>query len=145
MSPEVREQSTRLFLVRLLQQSFYDAKRHLHVPHIIFLDNGQWLDEESWRLAATVTNLVRPLLLIVASRPLRQDALGRPPCAACTELLKEDNLERSRVDLMSSDDMTRLHGLSSTGANWTLSASVPTMVAPSIPQSSVVELRSQAL
>lgn len=109
MSPEVREQSTRLFLIRLLQQSFYDARRHLHVPHVVFLDNGQWLDEESWRLAVTVTNLVRPLLLVVASRPLRQDALGRPPLAACTELLMEDNLERGRVELMFHDDMTRLH------------------------------------
>jgi len=109
MSPEVREQSTRLFLVRLLQQSFYDAKRHLHVPHVIFLDNGQWLDEESWRLALTMTSLVRPLLLVIASRPLRQDALGRPPLPACIELLNEDSLERVRIDLMSSDDMIRLH------------------------------------
>ncbi len=110
LNPEIREQSTRLFLVRLLQQSFYDAKRHRYQPHVIFLDNGQWLDDESWRLAVTVSNLVRPLLLVIASRPLRQDSLGRPPPAACTELLlNESTLERLRVDLMSSGDMARIH------------------------------------
>jgi predicted ATPase len=105
MTPDIREQTTRLFLVRLLQRSFYDSLKHSHQPHAIFLDNGQWLDNDSWRLAVTVKNLVRPLLLVIASRPLHQDALGRPPHSSCTELFSERNLERLRLDHLSRSDM----------------------------------------
>ncbi len=109
MAPNIREQTTRLFLVRLLQRSFYDSLKHSHQPHVIFLDNGQWLDKDSWRLAVTVKNLVRPLLLIIASRPLHQDALGRTPYSAQAEFLQERNLERLRMDQLSKTDMAAVH------------------------------------
>lgn len=109
MTPEIREQTTRLFLVRLLQRSFYDSPKRSHQTHAIFLDNGQWIDNDSWRLAVTVKNLVRPLLLVIASRPLHHDALGRPVHSACAELLNERNLERLRIDQLSRADMEAVH------------------------------------
>jgi class 3 adenylate cyclase len=109
MTPEIREQTTRLFLVRLLQRSFYDSLKHSHQPHVIFLDNGQWLDNDSWRLAVAVKDLVRPLLLVIASRPLHQDALGRPPHSSCAELMRERNLERLRLDQLSRAEMNAVH------------------------------------
>jgi predicted ATPase len=109
MAPEVREQTTRLFLLRLLQQSFYDPRRRRQQPHMIILDNGQWLDDDSWRLAATVKNLVRPLMMVIAARPLHQDGLGWPPHPACSELLSERNLERISLSHLSRLQMADIY------------------------------------
>ena len=109
MVPEVREQTTRLFLLRLLQQSFYDPRRRRQQPHMIILDNGQWLDDDSWRLAATVKNLVRPLMMVIAARPLHQDGLGWPLHPACSELLSERNLERISLSHLSKLQMADIY------------------------------------
>ncbi|MCX6022620.1 MAG: AAA family ATPase, partial [Chloroflexi bacterium] len=64
MTGQVRADNTREFLISLLQAS---ANRS---PKVLALEDAQWMDSASWALALAVSRRVRPLLLIVASRPL---------------------------------------------------------------------------
>ncbi|MFN2189291.1 MAG: hypothetical protein ACK2T3_11035, partial [Candidatus Promineifilaceae bacterium] len=56
-----------------------------------------------------VMKMVQPLLLLIATRPLRRDSLGWEPSESCHELLKQKGLVRDRLGLMNRDDMIRFH------------------------------------
>lgn len=66
MSGQSRADNTRDFLVRLLRFAADES------PKVIVLENGHWLDSASWALAAAVHELVSPMLLVIAMRPLTE-------------------------------------------------------------------------
>lgn len=43
--------------------------------HVLILDDGQWIDSASWALLSDVRRAFSPLLVVIASRPARRDAL----------------------------------------------------------------------
>jgi class 3 adenylate cyclase/tetratricopeptide (TPR) repeat protein len=64
MSGEVRAENTRKLLVHLLQN---------HAQHertLLILDDAHWLDSASWAVLASVLQNVRPLLVVLATRPI---------------------------------------------------------------------------
>lgn len=64
MSGQVRADNTRDLLLRLLQRS---AARS---PKLLVLEDGHWFDSASWVLARMASEQVRPLLMVIAMRPL---------------------------------------------------------------------------
>ncbi|HNB53558.1 MAG TPA: adenylate/guanylate cyclase domain-containing protein, partial [Anaerolineales bacterium] len=64
MSGEVRAENTRKLLVHLLQN---------HTSHertLLILDDAHWLDSSSWAVLQSVVQQVRPLLVVIATRPI---------------------------------------------------------------------------
>ncbi len=59
-----RANNTRQFLVRLLQLAIKKT------PTVLILEDAHWMDSASWALGKLVSDRVRPLLLIIATRPL---------------------------------------------------------------------------
>ncbi|NJP08037.1 MAG: AAA family ATPase, partial [Chloroflexaceae bacterium] len=66
LSGQTRAEQTRMLLVRLLQQALHRS------PMLIVLEDGEWIDSASWSLAFDVVEWVRPLMLLIATRPLAQ-------------------------------------------------------------------------
>lgn len=64
MSAQLRADTTRDLLLRLLQRS---AQRS---PKLLILEDAHWFDSASWSLALAVAQRVRPLLLLITLRPL---------------------------------------------------------------------------
>ncbi len=64
MSGQVRADNTRTLLLGVLESVVAQN------PTVLVLDEAHWLDSASWALALAVAQRVRPLLLIVATRPL---------------------------------------------------------------------------
>jgi len=75
MSADVRRRTTRMFLLRLLQRSFSGAGSRKPRPTLLILDNGQWLDEASWELAIAASRQVKPMVMVLATRPLCEQTL----------------------------------------------------------------------
>lgn len=59
-----RVERTHQILVRLLEERALDG------PLAVVLEDAQWMDSASWQLAWEVSQRVRPLLLVVSTRPL---------------------------------------------------------------------------
>lgn len=68
MEGEFRANKTREFLLRVLQNSVSQA------PKLLVMEDAHWLDSTSWALLLAVAQQVKPLWLVVATRPLREDA-----------------------------------------------------------------------
>lgn len=64
LSGQARADNTRNLFVQLLQSSMERS------PKIVILDDAHWLDSASWSLALTAVRRVRPMLLVIATRPL---------------------------------------------------------------------------
>ena len=73
MSGDARADNTRELLVRLLQATVGDR------PLLLILEDAHWLDSASWALARRVNRDVQPLLLVIATRPLRVPSGGQLP------------------------------------------------------------------
>jgi predicted ATPase len=69
LTGEVRADNTRALLVQLLQSRVATPAGRA-APLLIVLDDAHWLDSGSWALARYVVVRVRPLLLVLATRPL---------------------------------------------------------------------------
>jgi class 3 adenylate cyclase/tetratricopeptide (TPR) repeat protein len=69
LAGEVRADNTRELLVRLLQEA---ATGHGdgNSPLLLVLDDAHWFDSASWALTRQVVARVKPLLLVLATRPL---------------------------------------------------------------------------
>lgn len=74
MRPEVRRKTTHQFLLRLLQRHISGTRRRPDRPSILILDNGQWMDRDSWELALEASEEIKSLLVIVATRPIHEQA-----------------------------------------------------------------------
>ncbi len=72
-------------------------------PLVLILDDGHWFDSPSWSLVQAVARRVRPLLLVLATRPLT-DA----PDPAWTWLVNAPGTERLPIDVMESADVLAL-------------------------------------
>lgn len=61
---QARASATRDLLIQLLQRLIGQG------PHLIVLEDAHWLDSSSWALALAVAQQVRPLALLLTTRPL---------------------------------------------------------------------------
>jgi hypothetical protein len=69
LTGEVRADNTRQLLVQLLQPTSA-TRAGRAAPLLIVLDDARWFDSASWALTRLVVARVRPLLLVLATRPL---------------------------------------------------------------------------
>ncbi|MFL6251513.1 MAG: ATP-binding protein, partial [Actinomycetes bacterium] len=69
LTGEVRADNTRELLLQLLQPPAATPAGRA-APLLLVLDDAHWLDSASWALARQVVVRVRPLLLVLATRPL---------------------------------------------------------------------------
>jgi class 3 adenylate cyclase/tetratricopeptide (TPR) repeat protein len=69
LTGEVRADNTRELLVRFLQAAAAAPDGSIS-PLLVVLDDAHWFDSASWALARQVVAQVRPLLLVLATRPL---------------------------------------------------------------------------
>ncbi len=65
MTQENRADNTRDLLVTLLQQQGQPDR-----PHVLLVEDMQWLDSASWQLLAAVRSQLHPLLILLTGRPL---------------------------------------------------------------------------
>lgn len=75
MSVEARKNTTRQFLLRLLQRHVSGTSRRRKRPAILILDDGHWMDGDSWELALEASLEIPSLLIIVATRPIQEQAV----------------------------------------------------------------------
>jgi class 3 adenylate cyclase/tetratricopeptide (TPR) repeat protein len=68
LTGEVRADNTRELLVRFLQAAAAGPDGSFS-PLLVVLDDAHWFDSASWALARHVVAQVRPLLLVIATRP----------------------------------------------------------------------------
>lgn len=97
MTGEVRGSNIRDLLVRLLQQ---ETNRS---PMIVAMEDLHWLDSASWILLGDVYQKVRPLLLVVNTRPL-----SRPVPVEFKQLAERSDITFVRLDMMPLDDVETL-------------------------------------
>jgi predicted ATPase len=69
LTGEVRADNTRQLLLQLLQPTAAIPAARA-APLLIVLDDAHWFDSASWALTRLVVARVRPLLLVLATRPL---------------------------------------------------------------------------
>ena len=69
MSGEPRANRTRELLVELIRGAAHGR------PIVLVLEDLHWLDSASWALALQLVREVQPLLLVVASRPIRPEPI----------------------------------------------------------------------
>src|SRR5215212_3647210 len=97
MSGEVRGGNIRDLLVRLLQEEANES------GILIALEDLHWLDSASWILLADVYQKVRPLLLVVNTRPL-----SRPVQPQFKELAEHPETSFMKLDMMLLEDVEQL-------------------------------------
>jgi class 3 adenylate cyclase len=108
MPPAIRRRTTRLFLVRLLQLAFDSSKMARRAPRLIVLDNGQWMDEASWELALSASRQVRPLLMVIVTRPIDERTFGGSLPRACQRLLTSRTTVRLKLGALDINESNQL-------------------------------------
>lgn len=96
MSPQARSEKTRELLQQLLQLS---ASRS---PKLLILDDAQFMDSASVALALAVSQHVRPLLLVIATRPVTN------PSPEYAQLLKSPQAKHIRLGALPLEDILTL-------------------------------------
>ncbi len=71
MSGKVRADNTLELLVNLLQQAV-EENGQTGRPHLLVLDDAHWLDSASWALTLLVAQRVRPIQLVIVTRPIAE-------------------------------------------------------------------------
>jgi len=99
MSNEVREKTTRQFLLRLLQRYVSGTSKRRMRPSLVILDNGQSMDLQSWELALEASREIKSLLILIATRPLAEQTTNFSLAQFGSRLLSEDHVERIRLGL----------------------------------------------
>jgi len=97
MSGEVRAANTQHLITSLLQ---LDATRR---PLLIVVEDVHWLDSASWALGLRVAQQVRPLLLVLATRPL-----GAQAPSEYRQLLQLPGTEEIKLEVMSPEESVEL-------------------------------------
>jgi len=97
MRGEVRAANTQQLLTRLLQRLAARA------PLVLVIEDAHWLDSASWALCRRVAEQVRPLLLVLATRPLGEQA---PP--ELRQLQRHSDSEWLRLELMDPQEAVEL-------------------------------------
>ncbi len=70
MSSDLRRKTTHTYLLRLLQRNIAGTSGRNPKPTLLIFDDGHWLDEETWQLIVSVSQLALPTLTVVATQPL---------------------------------------------------------------------------
>ena len=96
MVGEVRANSTLRLLETLLARAA-DAG-----PVMLVIEDAHWLDSASWATAAALARDVRPLFVLVATRPIDQ------PPGEYAALLRQDGAEEISVDRLSPDETMQI-------------------------------------
>ena len=102
LTGEVRADNTRELLVRLLQAAATGPGGGAS-PLLLVLDDAHWFDSASWALARQVVAQVRPLLLVLATRPLVE-----PLPEEYRRLRQDPAAERLRLEPLSAQDTLAL-------------------------------------
>jgi class 3 adenylate cyclase/tetratricopeptide (TPR) repeat protein len=97
LSGEARAVQTRNLLIEILQASI------AHLPKVLVLEDAHWLDSASWNLVLAASQRVRPLMLVIAARPLTAPL---PP--EYEALLRAGNVQRLKLDTLPSEDAIAL-------------------------------------
>ena len=94
---QARAEQTRNLLVQLLQTSINRS------PKVLIIEDAHWLDSASWALLLAVSQQVKPLLLVIATRPLEE-----PIPNEYKLMIQAGNVKHLRLDALSSDDALAL-------------------------------------
>ncbi|HSW14829.1 MAG TPA: hypothetical protein VLI06_18435, partial [Solimonas sp.] len=97
MSGEVRAANTQHLIAGLLQL------RAVQRPLVVVIEDVHWLDSASWALCLRVAQQVRPLLLVLATRPL-----GEHAPAEYRQLLQMPSTQLLRLEVMSPEESVEL-------------------------------------
>lgn len=97
MSGEIRAANTRDLLVRLLQR-VADIR-----PTVVVIEDAHWLDSASWSLALAVSQRVRPLLMVMVTRPL-----GEPLPLEYAQLLRSPATQVLQLAALAAHDSIAL-------------------------------------
>ena len=79
MSKATRVKTTHSFLLRLLQRKVNISVSRQKRPLMIVIENGQWLDPASFELLLACSRLVKPIVMVIATRPVTEPTAGRKP------------------------------------------------------------------
>jgi class 3 adenylate cyclase/tetratricopeptide (TPR) repeat protein len=99
MIGEVRAENTNEFLARLLQATVTET------PTVLVLEDAHWHDSASWALTRLVSRRVKPLLLVVTTRPL-----DGPMTRDYNQLLETPNTTRLELGTLPPDQVVALVG-----------------------------------
>ncbi len=102
LTGEVRADNTRDLLVRFFQAAAAAPDGSIS-PLVVVLDDAHWFDSASWALARQVVAQVRPLLLVLATRPLVE-----PLPAEYRQLRTDAATERLQLEPLSAHDTLAL-------------------------------------
>jgi class 3 adenylate cyclase len=108
MAPALRHKTTQQFLLRLLQRQVVRPGRRRARPTVLLFDNGQWMDRYSWELAIGISQEVGPLLTIIATRPLSEQAAGRPLARISRRLEGDEHVSRLKMSLLTKEELANL-------------------------------------
>jgi tetratricopeptide (TPR) repeat protein len=97
MTGEVRADNIRIVLISLLSQVAQPA------PLLLVVEDAHWLDSASWAMLHSVRHEIHPLLLVIASRPLRD-----PIPVEFTELQMAANTNHLTLDQFSTENVRSL-------------------------------------
>jgi class 3 adenylate cyclase len=97
MTAEVRAENMRSLLVSVVRQAVGGS------PHVILVEDGQWLDSLSWTLMLDIVREVRPILLVIATRPVIE---AQSPAFA--ELVSYEETTRLKLAALSAQDTLAL-------------------------------------
>jgi predicted ATPase len=97
MTGQVRADNTCDLLLNLLQAAVAQS------PTLIILEDAHWLDSASWALTRLVSQQVRPVLLIIVSRPMAD-----PLPTEYHQLLQASSVQQLRLEALSSEEILTL-------------------------------------
>jgi class 3 adenylate cyclase/tetratricopeptide (TPR) repeat protein len=97
LTGKVRADNARELFARLLHE------QAIRSPLVLILDDAHWLDSSSWALALTVAQRVRPVLLVITTRPL-----GEPLPSEYRQLLDSSTTQVMRLELLSPEETLEL-------------------------------------
>ena len=97
MTAELRAENTRSLLIALVRQAVGGS------PHVILIEDGQWLDLLSWTLMLDIVREVSPILLVIATRP---DIEAQSPVFA--QLVTYEETTRLKLSPLSPQDTLAL-------------------------------------
>ncbi len=97
LSGQVRAESTRGFLAKLV------ARHAQNAPLMIVIEDAHWLDSSSWALAQRVATLSESLILVMVTRPL-----GEHPSQEYQQISAMPNAKRIELGMLEADDTIEL-------------------------------------
>jgi predicted ATPase len=108
MDPIERQRTARQFMLRLIENEVDGQSRRTDRPRLLIMDSSQWLDEDSWELLRLVSQRIKSLFIIVATRPLPEEALASPLAKACLYFLESNDVQHLSLSFLSQEQITAL-------------------------------------